>query len=59
MGISKIGIMDLLIQMFDAIEALHTVGKSIHRNLSPDKFRVKDGKIKLINISMTTQYLDL
>ncbi len=56
MGISKIGIMDLLIQMFDAIEALHTLGKSIHRNLSPDKFRVKDGKIKLINISMTTQY---
>ncbi len=45
--------------MFDAIEALHTFGKSIHRNLSPDKFRVIDGKIKLINFGMISEYLDL
>ena len=55
---TKIGILDIFLQMFDAIETLHKLGKAVHRDIKPDNFRMQDGKIKMIDFGLTTYYLD-
>jgi serine/threonine protein kinase len=57
-GKNKIGIIDILLQMFDAIETLHKLGKVVHRDIKPDNFRMHDGKVKMIDFGLVTDYLD-
>ena len=57
-GKNKIGIIDILLQMFDAIETLHKLGKVVHRDIKTDNFRMHDGKVKMIDFGLVTDYLD-
>ena len=43
------------IMLLNEIEVLHKLGY-IHRSISPDKFRVKDGKIYITDLSTVIQY---
>jgi serine/threonine protein kinase len=44
--------------MFDAIETLHKLAKVVHRDIKPDNFRMHDGKVKMIDFGLVTEYLD-
>lgn len=57
-GKNKVGIVDILLQMFDAIQSLHENAKVVHRDLKPDNFRIHNGKVKMIDFGLVTEFLD-
>ena len=44
--------------MFDAIQSLHENAKVVHRDLKPDNFRIHNGKVKMIDFGLVTDFLD-
>jgi hypothetical protein len=53
---SSLGIVCLFLQMFDAIQKLHTEAKLIHKNIKPDLFRIKEGQVKMIDFKCVSEY---
>jgi serine/threonine protein kinase len=49
---------DVMLQMFDAIELLHSEAKLLHRDIKPDNFRYQAGCIKMIDFGLVMEYLD-
>jgi serine/threonine protein kinase len=49
---NNIGIIDIFLQMFDGIEALHKLAKVVHGDIKPENFRIHDGKVKMIDFGL-------
>ena len=43
--------------MFDAIETLHKLAKVVKIDVKPDNFRIQNGKVKMIDFGMVTDFL--
>ena len=53
---SSLGIVGLILQMFDAIHKLHAEAKLIHKNIKPNLFRIIEGSVKIIDFKFVSEY---
>ena len=42
--------------MFDAIHCLHETAKMVHRDINPDNFRISQGRVKIIDFVLATDF---
>ena len=55
---SSLGIVGLILQMYDAIHKLHSEAKLVHKDIKPDNFRIQDGQVKMIDFGIVAEYQD-
>jgi serine/threonine protein kinase len=54
---SKLSFTDILVQMVEAVEELHSKG-FVHQNIKPDNYRIMNNRVVLIDFGLATRYLD-
>lgn len=54
---NKVSIIGILLQMFDGIRCLHETAKVVHRDINPDNFRISEGRVKIIDFVLATDFI--